>query len=316
MKRGVDANGHLDRLARNAAAYDLIESLVRRLSALPIRTRRRTLQLAIAVLWVFTKRRADPRLAAILRRVLSLPRASSVPMAKRVIYHSVLYQLECLAVINRTAKDLLRDGRFISSSSDCELKWVAQQRGAVLATMHFGPYPLGLAWLLHHYFQGKQVVIVKSNDSSPDEQRALMRLAELGVDTHVMAPESPKEFHRILKFVRNGGVAIIMVDLPPSYGKSSRADILSMPVRLADGAVDLAAICHVPMTLFRVRNVGLRDVVEVEAVIDVDRDDSASLLKAKSRVNRMITETVRDYPEQWHMWPLFDQYLLQPQSVK
>ena len=298
-----------------AAPRDRLERIVRGLARLPMRPRRRMLRcLFEAHMWV-QRLRPCPRLVAAIRTVLQVTRGEAARIAHDALYHDVLYQMEGVALASRPLAGLLRDGRHIASEQEEALAWVAEQKCAVIATLHMGPYSLAVAWLLHRFFRGRKVIILRAKYDNADTARSLERLCELGVEVEYMSPNAPADFHRLLKQVRAGAVCIALVDLPESYGKSSETEFLWRTVRIANGVSDIAAICGAPMLLFRTRACKGRDLIEVDSVFEVQRDsDGASRQAAARRVGEFVSRSLRAAPEQWHMWPRFGEYLPQAGS--
>ena len=243
-----------------------------------------------------------------MARVLQLPRAQAWKLAGENGYHDLLFQMEWLALADRSLPGLLADAANVRTEDDDALRWISRQRGAVLATLHMGPYSLALAWLLHRYFRDRDVIIVKTQTADDDKSRAMNRLDQLGVRVALMAPTEPAEFHALLKRVRMGAILIALVDLPESYGRAVDADLLWTPARIAAGAVDIAALCQVPLLLFRAEARGTGDQVTVADLLEVpsrqgERD------RATGKVASFITNSVRGCPEQWHMWQRFDEFV-------
>lgn len=246
-----------------------------------------------------------------MAKAMQLPRADARRLAGENAYHGLLFQMEWLALGSRSLRGLLADAKRVGTCDDAALRWIAAQKGAVIATLHMGPYALALAWLFHRYFRGREVIIVKTRTSDADEMRALARLEQLEVRVSLMAPTEPSEFHRLLKRVRAGAILIALVDLPQSYGHSVETHLLWTPARIAAGAADIAALCNVPLLLFRTEAQGGIDRVAVDDLLEVssvkaDRD------RAIETIASFITTAVRRHPEQWHMWPRFDEFVAVP----
>ena len=254
--------------------------------------------------------RPCPHLVATLRAVLQVTRREASRIAHDALYHDMLFQLEWLALASRPLEGLLSDARHVASEQEEALAWAAEQKCAIIATLHMGPYSLAFAWLLHRYLRGRKIIILRNKYDNQDEARALERLTSLGVDVEFMSPREPAHFHRLLKQVRAGAVVIALVDLPESYGKSSEVEFLFHTVRIANGISDMAAICGAPILLFRTRTCGGRDLLEVDSVFEVQRDsDGASREAAARRIGEFVSRSLRAAPEQWHMWPRFAEYL-------
>lgn len=287
-----------------------LERIVRGLARLPMRPRRRLLRFLFEARMRVQRLRPCPHLVAAIRGVLQVTRREATHIARKALYHDALFQMEFLALASRPIDSLLRDARFVSSEQEEALAWVAEQKCAVIATLHMGPYFLSLAWLLHRFFRGRKVIMIRAKYDDADQARALERLCALGVEAEFMSPNAPADFHRLLKQVRAGAVVIALVDLPESYGKSSEVEFLWRTVRIANGVSDIAAICGAPMLLFRTRTCAGRDLIEVDSVFEVQRDqDGASREAAARRIGEFVSRSLRAAPEQWHMWPRFAEYL-------
>lgn len=298
-----------------AAPRDPLERVVRGLARLPMRPRRRMLRCLFEAYIGVRRLRPCPRSVAAIRPVLQVTRGEAARIAHEALYHGVLFQMEWLALASRPLEGLLRDARRVACDQEEALAWIAEQKCAILATLHMGPYSLAFAWLLHRHLRGRRIVIIRSKDEDADQRRALERLRSLGVEAEFMSPHAPADFHRLLKLVRAGAVVIALVDLPQSYGKSSETEFLWRKVRIANGVSDIAAMCGAPVLLFRARTAGDRDLLEVDSVFEVRRDqDGASREAAARRIGEFVSRSLRAAPEQWHMWPRFAEYLPQAGS--
>jgi lauroyl/myristoyl acyltransferase len=292
-----------------------LERIVRGLARLPMRPRRWMLRFLFEARMRVQRLRPCPYLVAAIRGVLQVTRREATQIARKALYHDALYQMEGVALASRPLDGLLRDGRHIASEQEEAFAWLAEQKCAVIATLHMGPYSLAVAWLLHRFFRGRKVIILRAKYDNADTARALERLCALGVEVEYMSPNAPADFHRLLKQVRAGAVCIALVDLPESYGKSSEVEFLWRNVRIANGVSDIAAICGAPMLLFRTRACAGRDLIEVDSVFEVQRDqDGASREAAARRIGEFVSRSLLAAPEQWHMWPRFSEYLPQAGS--
>lgn len=292
---------------RRAFAHES-ERAVRSLSTLPFVCRRRALKALFSPAARPLLGRPAPSLVETTASALSFSRADSERFLFRSLLHDALFQMEWLSLGRRSRSGLIRDTRHVDTDAHEDLMWLAAQPGALIGTMHFGPYSLGLVWLLHRYFQGRRVIVVKTDTDDDDERRAIARLGGLGASVEFVAPDRPEAFHQLVKAIRGGAVGIIMVDLPPRYGRSATLDVLGRRLAFASGTVDLAALCGAPLMLFRTRSHVTRDVIEVGDIFDVDRRPGGRDL-AMARVGRFISSALREHPDHWHMWGRFGEYL-------
>jgi lauroyl/myristoyl acyltransferase len=291
------------------------ERALRGLATMPFQFRRRSLQLLFSTLARPLLGAPAPALVRRTSRALALSAGETKRFLYRSLLHDAMFQMEWLSLGHRSKRGLIADAQHISTEAHEELVWLAAQPGALIGTMHFGPYSLGLVWLLHKYFQGRRIIVVKSVTEDPDERRAIARLGELGAQVEFIAPDRPEQFHLLIKKVRAGAVAIIMVDLPPSYGRSTCFDLLGHRLSFASGVVDLAALCGVPLMLFRMCSNVTADRLELGDVFDVSRDE-ASRERAISRLGRFITSSLLNHPDHWHMWGRFSEYSATLQEAK
>ena len=282
--------------------------LLRSIARTPIACRRRILRDAFWMFGPVLLGAPPPGIVTACSRTLCLSRKDSVKFLRRSLMYDLLFQIEWLALAYRSKRGLLSDTRHLSVDRPAEWTWLTQQKGAILGTMHFGPYSLGLVWLFHHYFAGRTVVIMKTRTNDVHERAAISRLSELGVDLRFASPDSVEESFELVKLVRRGAFAIVMVDLPHGYGRSSVAGTLGHELCFADGAIDLAALCQVPLVLFTTRSDITADRIEVAEICEVRRNNEPSRERAVKKVHRFIADNLSAWPEQWHMWTRFNEY--------
>lgn len=281
---------------------------LRGLSYLPYRLRRSGLRLTFVCLRPILANYVTDRMVNIFAAILASSRRESRLFTYRKLRHDMVALSEWMALGRRSTGGLTRDISHLSTDFGDDLTWLASQRGAVIGTLHFGPYALGLAWLIRRYFNDHKIIIFKNEDSR-DESRAIARLKDIGADVEFVSPKALAELPRITREIRQGAVAIIMVDMPPQIGRTDAFDLLGRPVSIATGAVDLAALARAPLMLLRTREGVKGDRVEIGEIFDIGRQDDESRARAASRVTRFIADTIHHYPEQWHMWERFDEYV-------
>ncbi len=302
-------------LGLSTIAYSAIVNLaLRGFSYLPYRLRRSSLRMTFVCLKPVMARFVSDRMVDAFATILASSRRESRQFTYRKLRHDMAALIEWMALGRRSTRGLTRDIGHLSTESGDDLAWLAAQRGAVIGTLHFGPYALGLAWLIRRYFNGHKVIIFKNEDSQ-DESRAIARLKEIGADVEFVSPKALAELPRITREIRQGAVAIIMIDMPPQVGRTDTFDLLGRPVAVATGAVDLAALARVPLMLLRIRESGKGDRVEVGEIFDIARQDDGSRARAASRITRFIADTIHHHPEQWHMWERYGEYVQDQQRI-
>lgn len=283
------------------------EQALRGLAAMPFQLRRRSLQFLFDTLARPLAGKPAPALVNRTSRVLALSGRETQRFLYRSLLQDAMFHMEWLSLGHRSKPGLVADARHITSEAHEELTWLASQPGALIGTMHYGPYSLGLVWLLHRYFPGRSIIIVKTVTDDPDERRAIARLGELGAQVEFIAPDRPENFSMLIKKIRAGAVGFIMVDLPPSYGRSTCFELFGHRLRFATGVIDLAALCGAPLMLFRMCSDITADRLELGDIFDVSRGD-ASRERATARLGRFITASLHDRPDHWHMWGRLPEY--------
>lgn len=288
----------------------LLNGSLHAFSYLPYRLRRQALRIAFLFLAPVMAGLDLDSTSRAFATILASSKRQGRKFAGRKMYYDMVAMIEWLALGRRSIAGLASDIQCLSSDAAEDLQWLAAQRGAIIGTMHFGPYALGLVWLIHSHFQNRKVIIFK-NANAGEEARAIERLGNLGAEVEFVSPTALLDFHRIIKEVRNGAIVIIMVDLPPAASRSDDFDLLGRQVAVATGAVDLAAMGRAPLMLLRVRADRRGDRIEIGDIFDVAHHDAGSRNRAVSRITRFVSETLHVYPEQWHMWSRFGEYLQQ-----
>lgn len=278
------------------------------LAHFPFRIRRSLIGLFFRPLIRLLVGRPPDALVRACSKTLALSRKESRKFLYRSLLLDTLFQLEWLALGRRSKAGLIADARNLSASDPSKISWLAGQGGALIGTMHFGPYSLGLVWLIHTYLQGRDVLILKTPTNDPDEARAIARLRELGSSVEFLSPFNPEDAYVLVKRLRQGAVALVLVDLPPAYGRSDTMELLGHELDITTGGADLAALAGVPFMLFRVRTEIHRDLLEIGDIFHVARRDEQSRARAVRRVTRFIAASIREQPDHWHMWTRLHEY--------
>lgn len=274
---------------------------------LPFRWRRLLVRLVAPVASLFLGV-AAPSVVEGCARTMGFSKAESRRFLRRKFLIDLIFLLEWSALANRRVSGLIRDAAHVSASADEELRWLAAQPGAILATMHFGPYSLGLVWLIHQYFRGREIIIIKSDKDDVVEEQAMRRLSALGVTMTFVSATRQGDFFDLVKRVRGGAVCMIMVDLPPDYGRGMPTLLMGHEIEMTAGAVDLAGLCAVPMMLFRSTTSVGHDRLEICEMFEVDRRDPRSREIAARRMSTFVARSIVDYPDHWHMWERIREY--------
>lgn len=284
------------------------EQLLRRLAVLPIRMRRRLLRGWFVAGCTFGRFKPSLREVTRVATVLHMPLRAAYRVVRLSYFHDLLFAMEWCALASRPLPGLLRDADYVVSSDPETIELAAGLPVVIVALPHMGPYSASIAWLAERYFRGREIILVRSKQATPEEHQSLERLDALGVTLRIFFIDRQDEFIELLRAVRRGAVLITLVDLPQQYGRSVEADILWRPGRLAMGVSDLAALCRAPILLLRTRCDGVRDTILVEGMIDVAACDAVSRNHTAGLIARFLSRAVIASPAQWHLWDRLEEF--------
>lgn len=272
------------------------------LAMLPFRARRLALRALFGVMDLFGLVSIE---AADVERIASLlhaPRKAARRIARQNAFVTSLFHLEAFALSRRPVRGLVADCAHVATDGDALLRWAAGQPAIIIGGLHTGAYPSALAWMLRRYFSGRRITILRSKPPGVEEERAMARLAQIGVEVRLLYVGARDSAVEILREQRRGGVFVMLLDLPGSYGRPAAVEILWRRASIAAGIADVSALCRCPFLLFRVESGLRRDLIHVEAVREVPKADEGSRAAVAAVIARFLTRALLEAPAQWLFW--------------
>ena len=293
----------------------LIESAVMRFSRQPFLVRRflvRALFDALKPFGLFHRPESESlRLAGLLR----IPVEAARRIWAESAFHDLLFALEWAALLNRPVAGLLREMKHVRVENEDLWHWAAASPSVILATLHSGCYQVSIAYLCARYFPGRKVVLIRNLDEDENENRAIERLGELGIEIAIFRRADQESFIDLFRLVRRGAVLFMLVDLPGSYGRPVAAELFSWEVELASGVVDIALLCKAPILFYTVTSTRARDVIAGHELVIPQIPGEAERRRIVGKVAGLVTREVGRHPEQWHMWDRFAEYRPVPRAA-
>lgn len=200
--------------------------------------------------------------------------------------------------------DLIEADTYVEGSEHLDAA-LAQGRGVVLVTPHFGNWDLAAGLTAA---RGYRMVALADRFSSPAVDR-LVRLGRNRIGIGIVTPDSGN-LRRILQALRRNMVVAILVDRPQREG-GVRVDFFGTPAWFPTGAARFALRSGAPLLLGYVgRRPGDRSFFGAYrplALPTPSGDEAADIRAWTQAMVRAIEGLLRQYPDQWYMfrrmWP-------------
>jgi KDO2-lipid IV(A) lauroyltransferase len=174
---------------------------------------------------------------------------------------------------------------------------MAQRRGAVLVSAHFGNWDLAAGTMARRY----PVHVIadtfssSSLDAAINERRMALGLKVIPVE---------KSVRRILSALRRNEAVAFLVDKPLSGDEGVEVELCGAPVRIPAGAGFFASRVGAPIIVaFVWRGADGAFSARVLPPVSAEGDVQAIM----QRVARLVENAIREHPEHWYMfrsmWP-------------
>ena len=249
-------------------------------------------------------------LEPILRHVLHLSTAEAKRIEKEIIYHDWIVTADWVAIMNRDHQALERDSRTISIPERDQLEQAAgRSEPLIFAPLHMGSFAPAFAKIMFDHFRDRRMLILRAREDRPVETMAMQRVSEMGVDMRFLNIHDKQNYFDAVRFAKDGAVIVMFVDLPASYGGPVRTKLFGQPIQLAMGIGSLARLAGatvIPISVYSSIN---GDIVNIGRAFETYEKGPDEKARVASIVRRHIEENIRDRPEQWHMWPRFNEYM-------
>jgi KDO2-lipid IV(A) lauroyltransferase len=279
------------------------------ISRLPLRVRRRALRLLWSTVRV-TGKLPVFGVENILKYVLHLSNSEARRIEHEIVYQDMIAIAEWGAVLKRSRHGLERDFDAISFPDRGVLEQASRSGSPVIfAPMHMGCFVLPLARIMLDHFADRRMLILRSREDRPEETRAMQRISEFGIEMRFLNVNAKQKYLDAVRFAKDGAVIVSFADLPASYGGPERVNLFGKPIQLAMGIVALARLTEATVIPLAVHSSVDSDVVNIGRPFECYQKGPAEKARIASILRRHIEDNIRETPEQWHMWPRFDEFL-------
>ena len=195
------------------------------------------------------------------------------------------------------APDLERLVRFLNGN----------KRGVVILTIHLGSYLLGIL-RLGLALQSRRFLFLRRSQTAitGSEAKAFAKLETLGIRPQ-MVYLSEHGVLQLAQGLREGAVAILLYDLPSTWGSTVAVDLLGTKVNWVRGPYDLAKGSNAWMVPFFCTEQTEQHTLVIGRVSEFGKQSGPQLSKLLAVAQQFAdaaSQVIRTYPEQWHHWNL------------
>jgi phosphatidylinositol dimannoside acyltransferase len=279
------------------------------ISRLPLRVRRRALRLWWSAART-TARLPDPGVADLLTYVLHVSNSEARRIAQEIVYQDMVAGVEWGAVLKRSRTGFESDLETTFFPDREVIEQVSRDGNPVIfAPLHMGCFLLPFARIMLDHFKDRRMLILRAKEDNPQQTQAMRRLLDLGIEMRFLNVNDKSKYLDAIRFAREGAVMVSFVDLPASYGAPAPVTLFGRPIQLAMGIGGLARLTEATVIPMAVRSSVDGDVVNIGQPFQTYQKSPAEKLRIALVVQRHIEHSIRDTPEQWHMWPRFHEFL-------
>lgn len=180
------------------------------------------------------------------------------------------------------------------------------EQGIVLTTLHMGDYLVALLRLLLHCAD-RPLVIVRRRPPERIEEQAFAHLRACGIDFAVLRTAGRHSAHRLIRTLRGGGVAIVLFDLPPTYGDADPVHFFGRSCHWVRGPVACAATARAALLPFFAYRDGETERCDVlEPLLPPRRGATQPVVQ---QLVHHAERYIARYPDQWLHWERFEAML-------
>jgi len=285
------------------------ETLLSDVAQLPGKARRRTLRLFWKVLRL-TGNLPDIGVTENLKYMLHLSNAEAQRVEEEIVFQDLIVGAEWLATLRRNHEELWQDSALISIPGREVLDDVGRSgKPLIFAPIHMGCFAMPFAKIMFDHFRSRRMLILRAREDRPEETLAMRRVSEMGVDMRFLNIHHKQSYFDAVQFAKDGAIIVMFVDLPASYGGAVRVNFFGKPIRLAMGIGSLARLTGATVIPLSVHSTVQGDVVNVGRAFETYEKGPEEKERVATIVRRHIEDSVRDSPEQWHMWSRLHEFL-------
>ncbi len=292
-----------------------VVSAVKLLAWLPLPWRR----LILLVAWRITlnfRRDVGYGLEPTIMRSLKMGSRQARQIAVEHEFHDILQVMEWYASTMKTERQVRADFRHTTVDDPHMLKRLASTgEPVILAPIHMGIFPLGILYVLAHFFRGRRVLVLRARDDLPENAAAMERLSEVASELRILNTSNEAEFLDAMRFARKGAVVICLFDLPPGYGSPAEMQLFGEPGSMALGMDAMARMLKAVVLPMAVSSHLRGERIMCGQPFEVETTFTSERLNIAAGLARQIERFVNTAPAQWHMWTRLHEFRVLEQFV-
>ncbi len=221
------------------------------------------------------------------------------------------YVVDFIHFLDTTPEEVRR--RIVFEDFEPINKAMAEGRGIIFITLHFGNWDMGAAGLSAY---GYPVNVVAETFEYP-RMNALIQ----GSRRHLGMKVTPieKVGPSIVRALRRGEILALLIDVPEPGG-TVRVDFFGAPIEVPAGPARIALRTGarvMPAVLVRVRGEEdkIRPVVDLELTYEKTGDEQEDVRRLTQQIMSSLERLIRHHPDQWFIFhPLWNRAQKVPQA--
>ena len=248
-----------------------------------------------------TRRQALQNYAGIAHRPESDPEVRRIARESMVGYAKLLADFVTLPRIRPEQIDAMVDWAGFENIE----KALAQGKGAIVVTPHFGNWDIAAAAAVR---KGLRLTVVTEHFGGPELDRRVVESRErLGMK---VVPLSVSAGKAVLTALRHGEVVALVCDLPPEEGRTVSVRVCGQQAIVPAGPAVLALRTGAPVVPIMCRRLAdNRYRIEVQAPLEVvaSDDGDADVAHVAQAIMDRFEPELKATPEQWYLFsPMWD----------
>jgi lauroyl/myristoyl acyltransferase len=221
-------------------------------------------------------------------------------MARRSLRNFSKYVVDFIHFYSMSAEDIRR--RIVFDDFEPLNAAVAEGKGIIFVTLHFGNWDMGAAGLAAYGYPVDAIAetfeLPKMNELVQGYRR------QLGMNIIPMERIGPG----VLRALRRGDILALLIDVP-APGASVPVDFFGAPVEVPAGPARLALRTGarvIPAVLAREpdRDEMIRPILDFNVRLEPSGDEEQDVRELTQQIMSSLERFIRQYPDQWFMFRL------------
>lgn len=180
-------------------------------------------------------------------------------------------------------------------------------RGMVLLTIHLGSYLPGIFRLLQELGERKVFIVRRTQTGTSEFEAGVFgKLQSLGVDFEVVRLGG-KGVWRLVKGLKQGGVAVMPFDLPREWGPTVSVEVLNTRMDWVRGPYEIGARSSALLVPFLCVHHDVVDSLLIGRIVPLEQSAHRNreyVLSVAQQCADGASAAIRAFPGQWHHWTL------------